>query len=530
MEENKNPAVVKAEKLADIGTVVERETSPISTQKTEKERQKELKAFEKEKNIENLQRERDERERLKRQSKDVKFREYACRQKNEEDNSSRSSGKNFWVATSLILALSTIIMGGLFAKERVTTDTLDREVENGYKKSFYSAVDYTDELALNIDKFLVSTDRESAQKYLVDIAVDAEMLEDNLQQLPIHDESKYNTAKLVNQVADYAKYLNKKLISGASVLEEEIKNVKRLDDGVKSLQRQLGNMSDKMNDGFTFSDMKSDSFVIQGFNELENSSMDYPALIYDGPFSDSRIDAKAKGLTENEVTLDKARENAKKAFSKFGVNELNFEGEVSGKVTAYCFTANSDLGSLYIQVSKAGGKVIMFTSSQNSTKTDMSRSDKSKDSEDISAGENFLSELGISDMKAVWTAKSDGVSVINFAGYVEGTIIYPDLIKIKAEKGQVIGMEAYDYYLNHEERDIVSPSIDEQTAIEKVSSHLEVKNVRKSLIPVGLSEELCYEVMGEVDGATYYAYISATTGKQLQLFKVVEGTEGVLLR
>ena len=47
MEENKNPAVIKAEKLADIGTVVERETSPIATQKTVKEREKELKALKK---------------------------------------------------------------------------------------------------------------------------------------------------------------------------------------------------------------------------------------------------------------------------------------------------------------------------------------------------------------------------------------------------------------------------------------------------------------------------------------------------
>ena len=529
MEENKNPAVVKAEKLADIGTVVERETSPIESKKTVKQREKELKMLEKQKNIDELQRERAEKDRLKRQSKDVKFREKSCCKKDSETKSSRSNGRNFWVGTSLVLALLSIILGGLFAREKTVVSSLDREVENGYKKSFYSAVDYTDELALNLDKFLVSTDRESAQKYLVDIAVDAEMLEDNLQQLPIHDESKFYTAKLVNQVADYSKYLNKKLISGGSVLDEELKNVKRLDDGVKSLQHQLGKMSEKMTDGFTFSDMKSDNFVIEGFNELENSSMDYPALIYDGPFSDSRADVKAKGLNEKEVTLEQAKKTAQNQFSKFGVKDLNYEGEVSGKVTAYCFTADSDLGSLYMQVSKAGGKLIMFTASENSVNMS-ARSDKSKDSEDISAGENFLSSLGITDMKAVWTAKSDGVSVINFAGYQNETIIYPDLIKLKVKNGKVIGMEAYDYYLNHEERGILSPTVSEQTAIDKASTHLAVKNVRKALIPVGAREELSFEVMGELDGATYYVYISATTGKQLQLFKVVEGTEGVLLR
>ena len=502
MEDNKNPAVIKAEKLADIGTVVEMETSPVNNKKTLKQREKELKALKKQNKRDNLQHERNY----------------------------KNNGKNFWVATSLILALSTIVLGGLFVNKLTQTSSLDMEVENTYKKSFYSAVDYADELSLNMDKFLVSTDRESAQKYLVDIAVDAEMLEDNLQQLPIHDESKYYTAKLVNQVADYAKYLNNKLIVGDALIDEELKNVKRLDNGIKSLQRQLGDMSDKITDGFTFSDMKEDSFVIEGFNELENSSMDYPALIYDGPFSDGRANVKAKGLTGAQVSLEVATETAKKAFKNYGVKDLNYEGEVSGKMTAYCFTADSDIGSIYVQVSKVGGKVIMFTANKSSQNTDLMRSDKSKDSEDISAGENFLSWLGIGDMKAVWTAKADGVSVINFAGYKNDTIIYPDLIKLKVENGIVIGMESYDYYLNHEDRKVVEPKVSEKVAVEKVASHLAVKNVRKAIVPIGLGEELAYEVMGEVDGATYYAYISATTGKQLQLFKVVEGTEGVLLR
>ena len=47
MEDNKNPAVIKAEKLADIGTVVEMETSPVNNKKTLKQREKELKALKK---------------------------------------------------------------------------------------------------------------------------------------------------------------------------------------------------------------------------------------------------------------------------------------------------------------------------------------------------------------------------------------------------------------------------------------------------------------------------------------------------
>ena len=91
----------------------------------------------------------------------------------------------------------------------------------------------------------------------------------------------------------------------------------------------------------------------------------------------------------------------------------------------------------------------MFTVSSKSTTNDIMRSDKSKDSEDISSGETFLKSLGLDDMKAVWTAKSNGVSVINFAYHQDGVIVYSDLIKIKVENGTVTGMESFDYYLNH---------------------------------------------------------------------------------
>ena len=59
---------------------------------------------------------------------------------------------------------------------------------------------------------------------------------------------------------------------------------------------------------------------------------------------------------------------------------------------------------------------------------------------------------------------------------------------------------------------------------------MEVKTCRLALVPVGNSNErLCYEFMGELDGSTFYVYIDAVNGRQVEMFKVVEGTEGTLL-
>ena len=59
---------------------------------------------------------------------------------------------------------------------------------------------------------------------------------------------------------------------------------------------------------------------------------------------------------------------------------------------------------------------------------------------------------------------------------------------------------------------------------------MEVNSIRLALVPIGTSaEKLCYEFAGEFDGSTYYVYIDAKSGRQVEMFKVIESTEGTLL-
>ncbi|MBO5068619.1 MAG: PepSY domain-containing protein, partial [Clostridia bacterium] len=90
--------------------------------------------------------------------------------------------------------------------------------------------------------------------------------------------------------------------------------------------------------------------------------------------------------------------------------------------------------------------------------------------------------------------------------------------------------EANSYYTNHTERVIGSPSLTEKQAMAKVSDNIEIDSVRLALVPIGTkSEKLCYEFSGEYDGSTYYVYIDAVSGRQVEMFKVIDGTEGQLL-
>ena len=120
----------------------------------------------------------------------------------------------------------------------------------------------------------------------------------------------------------------------------------------------------------------------------------------------------------------------------------------------------------------------------------------------------------------------------NLAYTKNDTIVYSDLVKIRvcAETKMVIGLEATGYYTNHTERVLNAPKLTKTQAQNKVSENILVETSRLVVVPIGTtSEKLCYEFMGEYDGSTYYVYIDAINGKQVEMFKVIESTEGTLL-
>ena len=58
---------------------------------------------------------------------------------------------------------------------------------------------------------------------------------------------------------------------------------------------------------------------------------------------------------------------------------------------------------------------------------------------------------------------------------------------------------------------------------------IEIETSRLAVIPKNDAEVLAYEFTGKYNDETYYVYISAKTGKEIVIFKVVKTTEGNLI-
>lgn len=473
--------------------------------------------------------ERIERAREKKQKKER--RKQIKLQKKQEKKKKKKENKNVggYITAIVSLGIATLVLASALTFVFIIPSKNDTMLEAGYRRSFYDAVEQVDNMDLNLSKILASKDKGAIQTYLVDLAINSELCENDLQSLPLEDENKFYTTKAVNQIGDYAKYLNKKLNNGGEITESDTKALNGLYSINLSLKEALNDTANNMQPDFSFSvisDGEKENVLLDNFTELENLSVEYPELIYDGPFSDGKDEREIKGLSENLIDENKAREIFISYFSDFNIKNIESQGMLEGNLRCFNFTGEINGESVYGQISERDGKLITYENSGSCKETLIDEDTATE------TGLEFLAKMEAENMKPVWINLSNNVYTINFASSVNDIIIYSDLIKIRvcAENGVVIGVEASSYYQNHTEREIMPTKLDRKSASEKVADNLEINSSRICVIPIGESSEaLCYEFMCKKDDQVYYVYIDAENGRQVQMFKVIEGTEGQLL-
>lgn len=454
-----------------------------------------------------------------------------ARQRQQKRNLKKNKGSiGGWLAAVIslgtaCLALVSVLTFYMMGDRRFSSN----DFSYSYRQNFSDLVDYVDNIDVNLCKVLASSDEREQQKLFGEISSQSQLAEHGLQNLPISYENKYNTAKFINQLGDYSKYLNNRLIDGFSITEEEYSNVEMLYERNVILKNNLLSINNEIKGGAKIEELfkNGDSFGVKTFAEMENQSLDYPQLIYDGPFSDGLTNREVKGLTGEKISSTEAEEKFKNYFEGYALNTFEFLGEVNGQYEGYNFRAQDENGvEVFAQISKKGGKLLNFNYSKECKEGSLS------ERECIANGEKFLKSLGIRGMKAVWAETNGYMTTVNYAYEQDGVIYYSDLIKLNIcrEKGQVFGMEARNYYLNHTERKDVTFKLSKNEALLKVNSDMEIESVRKAVVPFGTtSEKACWEVAGEINGSKYYIYVDALNGREVNIFKVVETDEGNLL-
>lgn len=461
---------------------------------------------------------------IKEQRAAVKRERKRLKEERKSQGGNKARGRGGFIAAVVSLGFSTLILASVLAYVTLAPAYSDNRLETAYRKSFYDTVAQVNNMDLDLSKALATSDGGAMQTYLVDVAVNSELAENNLQQLPIKDENKFYTTKIVNQVGDYAKYLNKKLIRGEKLSGTDRENLKNLYKANLALKDALQASMNDMDGDFNFADMgeTGGNAFLDNLNELQELSVEYPELIYDGPFSDGRDNREIKGLSGRRITEAEAVDIFGEIFADYKPQNVSFTGKSTGNIAAFCVQGEIKGDLIYAQITETGGKLVMFSYSGSCGAVNYDGDAATEKALD------FIGKTGVNGMKPVWINLSNNVYTVNFAPETDGAIIYPDLIKVRvcAETGMIIGLEATGYYTNHTERTVGSPALTKAQARAKVSEDISVETARLAVVPTGENTEtLCYEFSGTLDGDVYYIYIDAVSGRQVEMFKVINSEE-----
>lgn len=254
----------------------------------------------------------------------------------------------------------------------------------------------------------------------------------------------------------------------------------------------------------------------------KNSGDDYPALIYDGPYSE-HIEKRQPELLKNNLQIpEKFALEIAENITGISIKDYKITQCFSAKIPYYLLES----GDYSIEISQIGGHILNMTCGRDIGEILVSPT------EAVQKAAEFLSTHCPIVMKNTYYELSGNYITINFAAVQGDILLYPDLIKISValDDGSIIGVEATGFIMNHHNRQIEAPAISVIAARTAVSKNLKILSERLSIIPTdGQNEKLCYEFTCQTQEQTHcLVYISAETGKAQNILLLLENENGVL--
>ncbi|MBE5761616.1 MAG: hypothetical protein E7334_06430 [Clostridiales bacterium] len=407
--------------------------------------------------------------------------------------------------TACVLLVFAIIWGFY---QRNRQQQYIRYLSSMYDRSFYELIDSMDNIEVKLEKLLVADNSSAGGELIADIWRQSYSVSENLSVMPSNTQNSQEVMAFVNKLGEYCRSLSIKdslndkdretigeLISACRMLNDDIEAVRLAGDEI-----------------FVSKDNSDTAFL----DNIGTNGIDYPTLIYDGPFSDAAR-GEAKGLPTEEVDVETAQLSALKLIGTNAVNITSLDN-IEGEIPCYCLRIETENGNAFTAaVTKKGGKVLWLLSDELPENTNLQLSDA------VESAAQVLSGNGFSNMHMTHWQVSKASVLMTFVALDDDVILYPDMVKliISLEDGSVLGMDAGNYYRNHTQREHFDQIITSEEAEESVSRDAQIKSSQLCLIPYNDREIFCHELTLVYDDSVYYKYIDAQTGDVVEVLKLV---------
>ncbi len=490
-----------------------------------------------------IEREKKQRIALRRQRQEAKERALAEKRKNRAErkkhrDSERSekrshrrekrSGIGGWLAAVIslgvaCLALATVVTAGAFRM-----NDMNLAAGNSFRTTLYEMVSVTEDMDDNLSKLRISEGASEQRTLLTNLLVDTALLESTIERIPLDEACASELSMFANNTNAFVKGMLKKLSAGGKLTNKERKALNGIYEINRALHGELNELSMGMKECDMYAFMAGMGDDVMGkFNRMREGMHQGVEELIDAPFSQHGNVAENMLAKQEEIDAARAEELVKSYLGGYRVRDIEYAGETHARdMVCYNFnlTDESDVG-IYAQISKQGGKLVFFERYEPCAQKnfDLATCD--------TLAKEFLAELGITDVEAVWFSESGTSADLTYVSVQKGVRMYPDTVRIRVceEKGVVVAMDCSGYLLNHTERSF-TPALTKKQQRAKLSAAVEVEGGALALAPVDGREVLCYEFTCSYEGEQYIVYLDANTGDEVQVFCVKNSAQGRYLR
>jgi len=217
-----------------------------------------------------------------------------------------------------LLAMAAVGLGAWGIEQYRTAETLRRHVISGQQRAMYEVVSKLSDIEVRLGKLLVSAGAAQGEKLLGDLQHQAEDVQTNLSQLPLSHRAVSGTIKFVNQLSDYAGVLSQSVTQGRPLSDQDLRQLEEMMNNCALLNQQMREIEGDISSGKALGEAEllfwqdpQENAPPMELAAGSKNGIEYPSLVYDGPFSDGRHQGPPLALAGmEEITAEQAMEIA----------------------------------------------------------------------------------------------------------------------------------------------------------------------------------------------------------------------------
>lgn len=437
-----------------------------------------------------------------------------------------------WI-TIAVLAIGILGVGFWGYQEHQEKNAVLIQAENTYQRSFHELSYHMDMLHDKIGTSLAMDSRDSLSPQLVEIWRLSSQALSNVGQLPLSLVPFDKTEEFLSNIGDFT-YKTAVRDLGEEPLEdkevdrlrtlykqsEEIKDELRqvqhevLDDNLRWMDVQLALASQ---------DEPNDNTIIDGFNTVENKVdgfSDTQDTAY--PEAGNQEEHSFKYLTGEKINEKKAKEIGEDMFHIKKDDGIDVETTKSGdgaNIPTYSLSYEDKKKTGYMDISEKGGHPLSLIINRDINNKKLSLNDG------LEKAKAYLKDQDFDKMTIFESNEYNDIGVYSFLAIEDDVRVFPDAIQVKValDNGDIIGLNARNYYMNHTDRSMPKPKLSKKEAKEKVNPKVDIQEDFMAVIDDDTGKEvLTYEFLGIIGNNTYRIFINALTGREEKVEKMGE--------